>query len=173
MEKEELISNRTKFFQNIINHLDSPPSRIDEILNQDIYYIKPDLNKLLFNPNSGDMVIPIDGEFHNKKFNIFYSFWQVGYTLKIGVALNEVDLQGAFASDTHEEVYDLWGVSNKPKIDVARGCVFYDWEFDVTNLYDSYRDQEKFILGVKHMHFRVMRVICAECHKLWLDSTQS
>lgn len=171
MDKATLIAKRQEFFEQIIKHLNTPPSKIDRLLNQDKYYIFPDMENSFLNSEYGDMVIQINGKFYEKNFGIFYSFWQLGDTLKIGIALSDDDLQGAFASDAHNEIYYIWGIKNDPKIDVARGCVFYDWEFDIPELYDNYKNQEKFILGAKHMHFRVMRIIHDECERMFFNST--
>jgi len=173
MDKPTLLAKRQDFFQQIINHLNTPPSKIDEVLNQAQYYVYPNMEKTFINSEYGDMVIQIDGEFYDKKFSIFYSLWQLGDTLKVGIALNDDELQGAFASDTHNEVHYIWGWNNEPKVDVARGCVFYDWEFDVPNLYDNYKNQEKFILGVKHMHFRAMRILHDECQRIFFNIEKS
>ncbi|NCP98105.1 hypothetical protein GW796_07270 [archaeon] len=170
MDKDTLLSKREVFFQQIIEHINRPPSKIDIVLNQDKYYILPDMSNTFVNSEYGDMIININGSFFDKNFNVFYSFWQLSDTLKIGIAINDDELQGAFASDSHNEVYSIWGSKNDPTIDIARGRVFYDWEFDVPHLYDSYKQQERFILGVKHMHFRVMRIIHDECQRIFFGS---
>ena len=79
--------------------------------------------------------------------------------------MNDESLQGVFLADTHNEVQSLWNRVG-PSIDVSHGCVFYDWEFEVPELYDNYKNQEKYILGVRHMHFRTMKVIHDECLRL-------
>lgn len=169
MDKITLLAKRQEFFEEIMKHLNSPPSKIDQLLNQDKYFIYPDMNNSFLNPEYGDMIIQINGKFYDKDFNIFYSFWQLGDTLKIGIAIGDIDLQGAFASDAHNEIYYIWGTKNDPRIDVARGCVFYDWEFEVPDLYDNYRNEERFILGAKHMHFRVMRILYDECERIYYN----
>ena len=119
--------------------------------------------KTFYDSDSADLAICISGEFHEKKFDIYYSFWQIGDILKIGVALYDNELQGCFVADSHNEVLHIWGSKNEPRLDISHSCVFYDWEFEVPDLYDSYRSQEKYILGARHMHFRVMRILHDEC----------
>lgn len=170
MTKEELLNQRNAFFKEVASHIQTAPSRIDEILNQNKYYVRPSNEDIIINSNYGDMIIKINGSFYGRNFHLFYSLWQVSDTIKIGIALCDEELHGAFTSDTHNEVYYIWGWKNDPKIDVARGIVFYDWEFDVPNLYDSYKNQERFILGVKHMHFRTMRIIHDECERLFFKN---
>lgn len=167
MDKTTLIAHREEFFNEIIKHMNTPPSRVDKVLNQEKYYIKPNPDDVIINSEYGDMIIKITGKFYDKDFEIFYSLWQVSDSLKIGIALSDDELQGAFTADTHNEVYYIWGWKSDPKVDIARGCVFYDWEFDVPTLYESYKVQERFILGVKHMHFRTMRIIHDECERIY------
>lgn len=166
MEKEILMKKRTEFFSEILKQLHKAPARIDKVLQQDQYYVAPDQENTFYDCENGDIAICISGTFHKKEFNVYYSIWQIGDILRIGVVIYDEELHGAFGSDTHNEVFHLWGPKHEPRIDVSHGCVFYDWEFEVPGLYDSYLNQEKFILGLRHMHFRVMRIIHDECQRL-------
>lgn len=168
MKKEEVFNKRKEFFEEILNTIRKPPGKIDHILEQSQYYFPPNETKSFYDETAGDFAICIDGKFYNKDFSIYYSLWQLGNILRIGVKIEDEELQGAFASDSHNEVFYIWGVKNDPRIDVAHGAVFYDWEFETPDLYNSYREQERFVLGVRHMHFRVMRIIHDECHKMFL-----
>lgn len=167
MDKAQLKEKRKEFFQEILEAMRRPPTRIDIVLQQDKFYKPVDEENTFFDPEAGDLAISIKGTFHEKEFNVYYSFWQLGDMLRIGVAIYDDELQGAFASDAHNEVFYIWGMKNDPRVDVAHNCVFYDWEFEVKDLYDSYRNQEKFILGARHMHFRVMRILHDECQRIF------
>lgn len=167
MDKATLQAKRTEFFKEILDTMRRPPTKIDMILQQDKFYNPVDEENTFFDPEAGDLAISIKGKFHEKEFNVYYSFWQLGDMLRIGVAIYDDELQGAFASDAHNEVFYIWGMKNDPRVDVAHNCVFYDWEFEVKELYDSYRNQEKFILGARHMHFRVMRILHDECQRIY------
>ncbi len=173
MTKEELVAKRAKFFDAIMENMNRPPSRIDDILQQSQYYVKPNMEGSVTAPENGDVAISIKGKFFDKEFNLYYTLWQLGDTLRVGVAIYDDELHGAFASDHHNEVFYIWGSKNDPRVDVAHGCVFYDWEFDVPHLYESYKNQERFILGIKHMHFRVMRILHDECQRLKMASSEA
>ena len=172
MTKNELIEKRNEFFENIYHQISKPPSRIDNILQQEIYYKPLKQSNSFFDSEAGDFAICIEGKFFEKEFVIYYSLWQIGDMLRIGVKIEDEELQGAFAADTHNEVFHIWGQKNEPRVDVAHGSVFYDWEFFVPELYASYLNQERFILGTRHMHFRVMRIIHDECERLYLNNHQ-
>lgn len=173
MNKEELMAVRDMFFKSIFDQIKKPPNRIDFVLQQASFYICPNEEKSFYEPEAGDLAICIEGEFFEKKFIIYYSIWQLGDMLRVGVKIEDEELQGAFASDTHNEVFYIWGMKNDPRVDVAHGAVFYDWEFEVADLYDSYKNQEKFILGTRHMHFRVMRMIHDECQRLFISKRKN
>lgn len=172
MNKITLVEQRKQFFEEILAQIKKQPARIDEILQQTMYYVPPNDEKTFFDPEAGDFAICIEGKFFDKEFTIYYSLWQLGDMLRIGVKIEDEELQGCFASDTHNEVFYIWGKKNDPRVDVAHGSVFYDWEFEVPTLYDSYRNQERFVLGTRHMHFRVMRIIHDECERLFLHKNK-
>lgn len=168
MDKEHLFKARTLFFNDILDQITNPPNDMDMILNQSKYYISPEVSKIIKNIETGDLAIPITGSFFDKKFKLYYTLWQTGMRLKIGVAIYDDEMQDVFEKDTHKEIESIWPDSN-PIIDVAHGCVFYDWTFDATNLYDSYQIMEKYILGMRHMHFRVMRIVYDNCEMSHLE----
>lgn len=166
MDKITLLKKREEFFKSILDVLQLPIAKIDILLNQDKYYVPIEKKKTFYELELGDMAICIKGSFYNKKFEIYYSVWQLGDKLKIAIAIKDDSLQGAFASDAHNEVFYIWGDNHEPRVDLAHGCIFYDWEFTEPSLYDNYKNQEKYILGIRHMHFRVMRMICDECERI-------
>lgn len=172
MDKATLKAHRMEFFKEILEAMRRNPNKIDMILQQDKFYKPVDETNTFFDAEAGDLAISIKGNFHEKEFNVYYSFWQLGDMLRIGVAIYDDELQGAFASDAHNEVFYIWGMKNDPRVDVAHNCVFYDWEFEVKDLYDSYKNQEKFILGARHMHFRVMRILHDECQRLYYNKNR-
>jgi hypothetical protein len=168
MDKEELIKTRTNFFKNILEQVRNPPSRMDSVLKQDKYYMPIDEENTFYEGEAGDLSICINGEFYGKNFNVYYSFWQVGDMLRIGIAVFDEDLQTAFTSDTHNEIAYIWGLRSEPRIDISHDCIYYDWEFDVPTLYNDYKGQEKYILGARHMHFRVMRILHDQCYRNYI-----
>lgn len=167
MDKETLVKKRSDFFEYILEQIKRPPARMDEVLQQSQYYMPVYEADTFFDATAGDLAICIQGKFYDKEFKVYYSFWQLGEMLRVGVALNDEDLQTAFSSDSHNEVYYIWGMNNNPRVDVTHGCVYYDWEFVVPKLYDNYFNQERFVLGARHMHFRVMRILHDECFRIY------
>ncbi len=163
MEKEALVLKRKKFFEEIFHVINIEPIQMDKFLNQAKYYIKPSFEQSFINEEFGDLVLTVNGQFFNKSFSINYTLWQLGTNLKIGLTIKEIDLQGALISDENQEISTLWDNDSKPDIDIARGCVFYNWSFFVPDLYTNYQTQEPFIYGIRHMHFRVLKLLYDEC----------
>lgn len=168
MEKEILLPKRSEFFKRIIAMLVRDPDKTDKVLNQDVFYVKPDLNSSILNSEKGELVINIPAIFYGKSFNVCYSIWQFSDSMKIGVFIDNKELGDAFQKDTHREIKYLWGNLVEPRNDGSRGVVgFYEWEFHTPDLYTKgYLAQEKFILGVRHMHFRLMRILSDACLSL-------
>jgi hypothetical protein len=168
MDKKDLFLKRTEFFNEILDCINKPADEIDHLLNQSKYYVIPDKNSIINSPENGNLAITILGEFFEKDFKIIYTLWQTGNRLKIGISFNDEEIKDSFESDSHKEVNVLWG-SSLPHIDYAHGGSFYDWSFDVPQLYESYINQEIYIQGMRHFHFRVMRIIYDKCEKISLQ----
>ena len=161
--REVLVAKRKVFFDMILENINRPPIKIDKVLGQDVYYHQPDAEKTFYEEITGDMAICTRAKFFGKEFEIYYSLWQMGEYMKVGIALADPEVQGALINDTHNEAHFIWGKEIEPRIDVAHGAVLYEWEFHEPNLYDDFKKMERYILGVRHMHFRVLRILYDEC----------
>lgn len=161
MNKDEVLNIRKEFFEQILEKLNEEPSKLDEFLNQDFLYFPPINNEVYQNINYGDLVIPVDIEFFNKKYKIYYTVWHVGTKIKIGVVLPHIDLQTAITEDNYgyQELNNIWGKDHIPTTEASHQLYLIDWEFDEPNIFNSYIYREKFILGMKHMSFRICRII--------------
>lgn len=163
MDKVNLINQRKEFFNNILTTLNMLPSRMDELLGQDKFYLPYDEKDTFEQALTGDLVINIKGQFEGVPFHIAYTLWQYGKNLTLGLALYTESLEGALSSDENGEIYHLWGRQRDPISNRLYGNLYYNWEFEVPELYHDYQEQEYFIIGIRHMHFRVLRMIYDEC----------
>jgi len=164
MEKVDLITKREKFFNQIVDMFERQPDETDRLMKQEKFYIAP--NRKIINAEKGELILGFPVKFANKEFYVWYSFWQYSFEFKIGVFIEDPKLENAFLTDTHREFKYLWGADLPPRFDNSRGSVMYEWEFKVPRLFESYIYQEKYILGSRHMHFRLMRVLHDECIQL-------
>ncbi len=159
INKEQTHKIRESFFDSVISVMSEDPTQMDIFLDQQQYYVKPIEKEIYKNSAYGDLVVPVGGNFSDKNFKVWYSMWHIGERIKVGIMLKDVDLQEALISDHHKEINKVWGVDVQPNIDATHGALLYEWEFNCPDFYDSYMYQEKFILGMRHMHFRVMRIV--------------
>jgi hypothetical protein len=167
LTKESLLKNRKEFFENILKEISKKPGKIDSLLKQEQYFFEIDDEDTFYDETTGDLIITTKGTFFNKPFTTLYSFWQIGDTLKIGVTILNAELSLAITSDQHNEIYTVWGDKVVPEMELLQaGLRFFTWSFNCPDLYLDYKQQEKFILGARHMHFRIMRIISDECQRL-------
>lgn len=168
--KNEVLTKRKEFFDNIVAILSKEPVPIDRLLNQEKYYVSPNKNKTVLDEETGDLAIFINSDFFGKDFSICYTFWQYGETFKIGITIQTPELAMAIPRDVKNEIYTLWHINtdNKtnPNFETVDNINFAKWEFNCKNLLSSYLIQENFIIGIRHMHFRIMRMIYDECKRL-------
>lgn len=166
MNKEELEAKRKVFFDSILDAISQPPAKIDVLLNQAHLYVKPDLENSFYDAKSGDLAIVIPMKFKERDYKVHYTVWQLGNSIRVGVTLDAPEFQTAFLFDEHQEVNSLWGNNTIPRSEVTHGNIYMDWEFNVPELYDDYKNQERFIYGIRHMHFRMMRILSEETRRL-------
>ncbi len=159
MDRKELLGNRKQFFDEIIVSLSREVGELDRHFEQDKYYLQPNKDSLLVDVPNGELICEVKGHFFNIPFNYLISIWQVGTILKVGLLLKTEFLFNAFGTDQHSGFLDVWGKDNQPDIKIIHGGAFYDWQFNAANLYESYMNQENYIMGIRHMHLRASKII--------------
>ncbi len=166
MKKEELINARKVLFENIQKEVSKELNFLDHFWKHNVYYIPTDVSKIIMDVEGGNLVIPFENEFFGHQFNFFYSVWQSGNILRIGVGAHP-NISQAFASDDYNDIYKVWGKQEEKNLEIrnASDFIFFDWMFDATHLYSNYAYEERIIHGMRHMHFKVLRIIYDECKK--------
>lgn len=160
MDRSELLAKRKEFFNDITASLSRELGELDKYFEQDKYYIKPQKDSSLIDIPNGELIFEVKGEFFNNPFLYLISIWQVGTKLKIGLLLKSENLFKAFAFDDQSEVLNVWGKDSLPEAKMIHGGAFYDWSFNAEHLYSDYMNQENYIMGIRHMHLRALKVIC-------------
>jgi hypothetical protein len=158
-EQRNYIHNaRQSFFESIVDAIQLPPGDIDRELNQSSYYIQAMKEQIIIDKVMGNLFIPFEIEQNENEIHRFaYSIYQTGEEIKIGVIFYDKKLYGAPGEDSESEAAHLW--EDEPEA-IHRGeGVLYEWKMAVPNLYEKWLQQERFILGMRHMHFRMMRII--------------
>lgn len=136
--------------------LKTPPQPIDEALDQHQYYVPPAEALCIMDPALGDFLVVVDPSFFGQKWPLSYSMWQIGEQLKIAVVLAGPGEQAP--SWEPSEFNDLWGTGSPETLN--RGDkTFYEWAFHVPGFHSNYALRERFSLGMRHMHFRALKVL--------------
>lgn len=126
-------------------------------MGQDNYYAAADVSTAVISPAEGLLVFHVYATFHEIDCRHTYSLFQFGDVLKVGLLLGN-GLEQAPLVDWHNEIGKLW--SGEPFAQYDRdGTTLYEWTFRVPNLYRSWIDQESFVLGMRHCHQRVLRIL--------------
>ena len=154
-QKSLIVALRRDFFDEIVKALFIPPGVIDRAMCQHENYVRPD-GVVLNDPDMGTLLIKICNlhPFDSDDAGVFYSIYQIGRVLKVGILIHDSVMNHSFKADAG----GIW--SAKPAVLTARGQnILLEWEFDEPDLYESWIPQEGYVLGVRHMHFRLMAIL--------------
>lgn len=148
---------RYAFFRRILRAVTEPPRRIDCIMGQSDFFCPADAGAAVIDVGMGSLVFPVHPTFNGTPYAFEYSIWQIGSMLKIGLLLSN-GLEQAPLLDWHREVGDIWADRAPAKLDRA-GVTVYEWTFEVPDLYSAWLAQERYVLGMRHCHFRILRIV--------------
>lgn len=156
-EKFLLRAKRKDFFDAILWAISMPPGEIDKKMGQDINFFPPSKDGLVIDPIMGNLIMHVYPTFHGKEYHYWYSIWQIGLSLKIGVVL-EGDLKIAPIMEGQNEIEKIWG-KTFPEVHDRDGSSMYQWSFEDKDLFVNWINRERFILGMRHCHFRMLRIL--------------
>lgn len=156
-QQRAVMARRAGFFRRILDSVSEAPSDIDQVMGQAKYFVRPLDSPRVFDARRGTLVFHVRPRFCDREFEFFYSIWQLGRMLKIGVIL-QGDLEQAPLIDWHHEMSDLWAEARLDR-QSRTGATLYEWTFDVPDLYGCWLNQERYILGMRHCHFRMLRIV--------------
>lgn len=148
---------RRDFFHGIIKAMSMPPGDIDRIMGQDNAFFPPSDQGMIIDARMGNLVVHCYPQFHGREFHFWYSLYQIGATFKIGILLDR-ELAAAPILEGQGEIERLWPPA-LPDVQNRDGSTMYQWEFNVPHLYDSWSERETFVLGMRHCHFRMLRIL--------------
>ena len=182
MGQNKLIKQRENFFNCVLHYLTLEPTKIDFYLLQAYSFREIDKNTANINSEFGDFWLPINTRIQNYNLSFVYSMWQFGSILKVGLIGYEnrnCPIPKLWHS-CQEEISNIWHKPSnsenlgfeyisdseiakktkiKPDFVVREDMLFCEWTFNATDLYDNFQNQEYFILGFRHMHFRTISIL--------------
>lgn len=156
LTKEDVRQARVEFFADVVEALCSQPKPIDEKLEQVKYYHSPVEGSLISDADFGDFYIEINPVFSGRMWPLAYSIWQTGQELRVAIIVHSVTEDARWADP--EEFSDLWG-GVEMRIMQRGAKQFLEWRFEVTDFHSNYAVREKFVLGMRHLHFRTLKAI--------------
>ena len=192
--QSDLIEKRKMFFESALHYLTLEPTKIDFYLLQAYSFIEIDKAAADINAEFGDFWLPINTRIQNYNLSFVYSMWQFGPILKIGLIGYEnknCPIPRLWHS-CQEEISSIWhkpaesddlgleymseserGKKTKvtPEFVVREDMLFCEWTFNASNLYDNFQNQEYFILGLRHMHFRTISILSKKI-KEYIDANK-
>lgn len=119
-------------------------------------FVMPTRDGMIFDWGES-LVIHTFPEFHGRKQHMWYSIYQMGEQLRIGILLDG-EAAKAPVIEGQNEIEKLWPDVLATCRDRA-GVVMYEWEWQIPNFYKSWVHRERFAVGMRHVHFRMCRII--------------
>lgn len=163
MDKSLAIKVRDEFFDQVIDLLNMPPRSMDALLLQAQYYVPIKVEDIIKDSELGDFFVPINPSFQGRSWTMGYSVWQFGTELRIALMTQSQKEEECFLSIINSEnktsLDELWDNAIEHSLYKRENFYFYEWRFNATEFLSSYAVRETFALGIRHMHFRVLRVL--------------
>ena len=144
---------RRHFFNTIIKQMNGKPTLIDIMFGQDKFFCPP-VDIVMIDEC---VILHVYPDFHGKQYHFYYSIYQIGSQLKIAVFLDG-DASTAPIFEGQNEIEKLW-FDVLPEAQERNGVLMYQWNFVVPTFFDSWKDRERFAVGMRHMHFRMLRIV--------------
>lgn len=157
LRKQRVINARQILMQAIVDQMQSPPDHASIKFGQDELLNQSNLSEILMDTNAGVLYIEVSSNFAESPGKHSYSLFFTGDLFRIGLLLYD-GLQNATVIDWHNEVHSLWPGTQPDHLD-REGLTMYEWTFLLPDLYGNYATQERYILGMRHMHCRMLRII--------------
>lgn len=157
VRRRRVVAEREILFRRIEQCLYATPDPASVKFGQAALLKQSRIVECLSDAPSGTLYITIESTFEGITGHHSYSLYVTGDLFRIGLLLYG-GLESAPSLDVHNETEKLWpGIA--PEHHDRRELSLYEWTSLVPDLYDSYVTQERYILGMRHMHCRVLRII--------------
>lgn len=146
---------RYHFFRQLAANLSAPPRPIDDTFGNTQYYQPARVRPFALEDNS--LLVDVNPVIHGKQCALFYSIWVAGDFIRIGAVMdNETAL--APVLEGQQEINRIWP-DKAPETQDRDGSLMYQWAFEVPGLLDRWTARDVFVDGVRHMHFRLLRIL--------------
>lgn len=155
--KARVHAERRIFFRRIVERITIAPDPAAIKFGQHIQLQNSKIVECLTDVEAGILYIVVESTFEGRTGQHSYSIFVTGDLFRIGLLLYG-GLESAPLTDWQNEITEMWPGCSPDQHD--RGALaMYEWTFLLPDLYQSFVTQERYILGIRHMHCRVLRII--------------
>lgn len=157
LARRKMLHERKTLFSHIITRLFMAPNVVDIKFGQDVLLKEAKITEQLVDLEAGILYLTVNSQYEGRAGQHSYSLYFTGDMLRIGLLLCG-DLANAVLIDWHNELQSIWPGCSPQQID-RKGVTMYEWTFILPELYTNPAVQERYILGMRHMHSRLLRII--------------
>ncbi|MCD5327957.1 hypothetical protein ACFFU8_09010 [Chromobacterium piscinae] len=155
--KRAVIEDRKVFFEEMIRVLNDEPTEIDFILGQQTLFVPACQEKRIIDADRGNLLIYFYPVHNEITYQLAWSVYQIGEMLKIGLLVQNSQL-GELLNDRYNQFDGIWDGTYVRKSE--RGAMMmFEWSFTTPNLYSNWAVAETYVRGLRHAHFRVLKLL--------------
>lgn len=157
LRKEAVYHARHRFFTDIVVAIDMAPTAADTVLGLAPFHVRPLAVGQINDPQQGTLLIPFRSDFHGREQQFMYLVRQIGHEVQVCLVLQE-ETQMAPLLDGTLPIDMLWpGTANRAR--TLGEATHYEWSFCEPDLLHEFQAQEKYVLGMRLFHFKVVLMI--------------
>lgn len=157
LQRRKMLRERKVLIDRILERLTKQPDVADIKFGQDELLRAAQISEQLVDLEAGILYLTVQSRYQDQPGEHSYSLYFTGDMLRIGLLLYG-ELSKAVLIDWHNELQSIWPGCPPQQID-RRGVTMYEWTFLLPEIYTSHAVQERYILGMRHMHSRLLRII--------------
>lgn len=157
LKKRMLMHHRELFYSEILDRFYSPADTASIKFGQGPLLEGARVESKILENQSGILHMEIGTEYSGIKGQHAYSLHLAGDLFRISLLLYG-GLEKAPLVDWKNEIQTIWPGCAPDQQD-RDGLTMYHWTFILPDIYSNYATQERYILGMHHMHCRVLRIV--------------
>lgn len=151
------VNQRKKMFESIVSLLHEPPDEASVLFGQAKLLESTRLTDVCIDAEHGILLFTMDCDYYGENSRHNYSLYLTGDIFRIGLILSG-GVQNAPLVDWNNEMNDLWP-GTAPVQHNRNGASLYEWTFAEPDLYGNYVTRERFVIGMRHMQGRILRIV--------------
>ena len=163
-QKAWMDRQKNSFFNEMFDAIKSPPDKASVLFGQADLIKKSKITEELVESQNGLLMFKISANFYGIDCLHQYSLFLTGDIFRIGVLLFG-EMGNAFVNDFNNEYLYLWP-GTACEVHTRTDMTLHEWVFAVPDLYSNHVTRDRFILGMRHMHGRVLSVISDYCKQI-------